>query len=510
MQRFGLKYFVGSFMLSLAAVFAVTKAYFVLAADESAASARHAEVLPAKNIELFAANEENDPLYEKFSAVNSHSALPADETSAAEEQIAFASDEVLYEPQESDAPSAAAALSEEEDTDLVIAEASEIAESPALTGSGETAEPKEENLQIADAATAPVFRIPLVHNYKTENGTITYADSADENQIAMASADVNIDNLGTDTAAAVTEPLKNDNGFVGQAAFSDGLAASGSAADEPWMVAEVANKHIGKNSLNTHIAEHQDNIAAPDQAVAVQPHEEYKMQENILVPMPESIKNERNLTPQFSTSKENLKLERELRARHELPPLSEHESISGDDDEEDTDVDEDDEASKSLTESIAKWFSGTTDKKDASKPSDEQNADKKSQKNSSSIFNKLLGIGKGAEDGIAPSELKLSFQPNRAEISGQTLEWLHAFSANSVNNEDVFIEIRIDKSTSYALQEKRLKLLYKILASNGVDYHKINIIFTDREPNSFIIRNIKYASEDDKIKAMKRADNPWY
>ena len=79
-----------------------------------------------------------------------------------------------------------------------------------------------------------------------------------------------------------------------------------------------------------------------------------------------------------------------------------------------------------------------------------------------------------------------------------------------MNNEDVFIEIRIDKSAPYALQEKRLKLLYKILAGNGVDYHKINIIFTDREPNSFIIRNVRYASEEEKVKAMKRADNPWY
>ena len=55
-----------------------------------------------------------------------------------------------------------------------------------------------------------------------------------------------------------------------------------------------------------------------------------------------------------------------------------------------------------------------------------------------------------------------------------------------------------------------LNLLYSILVNNGVDYNKINIIFTDREPNSFIIRNVRYASEEDAINAHKKAYNPWY
>ena len=105
----------------------------------------------------------------------------------------------------------------------------------------------------------------------------------------------------------------------------------------------------------------------------------------------------------------------------------------------------------------------------------------------------------------------MSFQPNRAEISGQTLEWLHAFSENAVKYENVLVEIRISKSAPYELQQKRLKLLYRILANNGVEYNKVNIIFTDREQNSFIIRNVRYATEEEQKKALAaKTYSPWY
>ncbi len=526
MPKLGLKCFLGSFLLSLVAVFAVTKAYFILSLDENSQREEYVDNLPTKNIELFAANEENDPLYDKFKSLDQHKELPLAETE--EQSLSLNSDDtasegVLYQPDASDNISdtqeASAEIRISENEDLYVEDASVL----------EVADTKEDSdeLQIADASDAPTFRIPLVHNYKTESGTVVFSDSADENQIAMASNNVSTDNLGADTYAAVTEPLANDEGYVGKSEFSAGLSTEKTENQNPWEVAEISNdENTAETSVNVYAAKHQDNIISPDQEVVEQPAEEYRMQKNIVIPIPENIANERNLTPQFSSSEENLKLERELRARHELPALDDDKyfgsSSNNQPNEEDSDDfqdfdesdEEDEETSKSLTDSIAEWFSGSKKKTSEDNISAPKNQTKKSSKNSQnregSIFNKLLGIGKGGDDNITPSELKLSFQPNRAEISGQTLEWLHAFADNSVKNEDVFIEIRIDKTAPYALQEKRLKLLYKILANNGVDYHKINIIFTDREPNSFIIRNVRYASEDDKIKAMKRADNPWY
>lgn len=530
MPKLGLKCFLGSFLLSLVAVFAVTKAYFVLSMSEQKRTDNFADSLPAKNIELFAANEENDPLYDKFNDLNNSKALPwsnNDETSSPEaSQESYATDDVLYQPETDNASDDIIRQDEIQTAEAPVTDDSDISISDTVL-SEESGNSDE--LLIADASAAPVFKIPLIHRYTTENGTVTYSDSADDNQIASASADVPLDNLGVDKTAALTEPLADNEELIAKSEFAAGLKQAEVQEDSPWKVAEISNKHTGKNSLNKYAAEHRDSIVAPDQEITDEPREEYRMQENILIPIPDSIKNERNLTPQFSTSEENLRLERELRAKHTLPALTNdtvngadgantvNSGISTGDEERDFDEDvedNDDAASKSLTESIAEWFSGSKKKKEEDSITAPDTNVNKSQKSSDngdgSIFSKLLGINTDGDNGIVPSELKLSFQPNRAEISGQTLEWLHAFSDNSVKNEDVFIEIRIDKSAPYALQEKRLKLLYKILANNGVDYHKINIIFTDREPNSFIIRNTRYASENDKIKAMKRADNPWY
>lgn len=89
---------------------------------------------------------------------------------------------------------------------------------------------------------------------------------------------------------------------------------------------------------------------------------------------------------------------------------------------------------------------------------------------------------------IMPTEMRLSFQPNRAEISGQTLRWIQAFATKVAENNSMSIEIRIDGTSAMELQQKRLNLLHNILANRGVAYSKINTVFTQREPNSFILR----------------------
>ncbi len=91
---------------------------------------------------------------------------------------------------------------------------------------------------------------------------------------------------------------------------------------------------------------------------------------------------------------------------------------------------------------------------------------------------------------IMPTEIRLSFQPNRAEISGQTLRWVQAFAAKAAESPNVNLEIRIDGTHSMELQQKRLNLLHNILTHKGVEYSKINTVFTSREPNSFILRTI--------------------
>ena len=99
---------------------------------------------------------------------------------------------------------------------------------------------------------------------------------------------------------------------------------------------------------------------------------------------------------------------------------------------------------------------------------------------------------------ILPAEMRLSFQPGRAEISGQTLRWIQAFANKAAEDDNIILEIRIDKNSSYALQQRRLDLLHTILNNKGIGEGKVNTVFTSREPNSFIIRTLRLNNNTSK------------
>ena len=548
MPRFGWKCFVGSFLFSLAAVFAAAKVYFLLPAEKSAEQTENFENLETKNIDLFANDEENNPIIEKFNEINKPAApeaaapvsaaenditeeVPEIVTAEAEPVLPQAeetfdnSSSVLYAPDDDDfsateKPAQAIALKNDIISEPAEEKAAAEAENPEQNSEIADAE-NEEPLKIADASEAKAFTIPLQHNFETPKQNVKVSSEADNSQVALASNNVRMQNLGTQNkiaSASVETSVPAEK--VQETPYVD-----------PWVVATAGNEHIAKNKLDAiNNSEEVKNAAADLKAPepAKSDNEKkvaYKMMKNILIPIPEDIANDENLTPQLSYSEENKKLSKKLMQSGELSG-----DTSAHDDEE-TGKDsapaakpqdigttplpqqpaadsqtKSSRSSASLTDSIAAWFSSSAKDKSTNTESEKQS----SSGSGDSAFSKLLGLGKKDNSGIAPSELKLAFQPNRAEISGQTLEWLKAFSDNAVKNDDVFIEIRIDGSGSYELQQKRLNLLYSILINNGVDYNKINIIFTDREPNSFIIRNVRYASEEDANKARKKAYNPWY
>lgn len=548
MPRFGWKCFVGSFLFSLAAVFAAAKVYWLLPAEKSAEQTENFENLETKNIDLFANDEENNPIIEKFNEINKPAApeaaapvsaaenditeeVPEIVTAEAEPVLPQAeetfdnSSSVLYAPDDDDfsaaeKPAQAIALKNDIISEPAEEKAAAEAENPEQNSEIADAE-NEEPLKIADASEAKAFTIPLQHNFETPKQNVKVSSEADNSQVALASNNVRMQNLGTQNkiaSASVETSVPAEK--VQETPYVD-----------PWVVATAGNEHIAKNKLDAiNNSEEVKNAAADLKAPepAKSDNEKkvaYKMMKNILIPIPEDIANDENLTPQLSYSEENKKLSKKLMQSGELSG-----DTSAHDDEE-TGKDsapaakpqdigttplpqqpaadsqtKSSSSSASLTDSIAAWFSSSAKDKSTNTESEKQS----SSGSGDSAFSKLLGLGKKDNSGIAPSELKLAFQPNRAEISGQTLEWLKAFSDNAVKNDDVFIEIRIDGSGSYELQQKRLNLLYSILINNGVDYNKINIIFTDREPNSFIIRNVRYASEEDANKARKKAYNPWY
>ena len=94
--------------------------------------------------------------------------------------------------------------------------------------------------------------------------------------------------------------------------------------------------------------------------------------------------------------------------------------------------------------------------------------------------------------------MRLSFQNGKAEISGKTLDWIKAFGQKALTNSDQILEIRIDGTSSIDIQQKRLNLLYNILTNLGLEYSKVNTVFTHRGANTFILRVVKAGEDSDK------------
>lgn len=219
----------------------------------------------------------------------------------------------------------------------------------------------------------------------------------------------------------------------------------------------------------------------------------YQMIENLLIPIPEDIKNDANLSPDLSVAPTPKEKPAQKVAE---TPLQTKMPVKEEKPNKKTELKDKDKES-GLFKSIAGWFSSKSD--DSAKTSSKKTKKKKS-KTGLTFFQSDSGADTEEDSpSIMPAELRLSFQPNRAEISGQTLRWIHAFADNARDNDGVYIEIRIDGTSSFALQQKRLNLLSTILANRGVDFRKINIVFTSREPNSFIIRNIRFKDSDEAV-----------
>ncbi len=189
--------------------------------------------------------------------------------------------------------------------------------------------------------------------------------------------------------------------------------------------------------------------------------------QNLLIPIPDDIIKDKNLTPKLSFDPTNKDAEPEKSTvLTENAPLAEK---------------PEEEASKNkILSSLGSLFSSSA--KSVKKFTDQKKkpdilADISKQFVKSQLSGKIM-----------PTEMRLSFQPNRAEISGQTLRWVQAFASKTLENNSISLEIRIDGTNATMLQQKRLNLLYNILTNKGVNYSKINTVFTQREPNSFIIR----------------------
>lgn len=91
---------------------------------------------------------------------------------------------------------------------------------------------------------------------------------------------------------------------------------------------------------------------------------------------------------------------------------------------------------------------------------------------------------------IMPMDLKISFYPNSADFSGQTIKWVKAFSYRALQDPRYVIEIRLSKSNPH-LQQKRLLLVQKILKNAGLSSHQLVVDYVKRPADSLILRMVK-------------------
>lgn len=351
----------------------------------------------------------------------------------------------------------------------------------------------------------------------SSQGEILSPEGIEDDEILNLSSDDNIPieyNVSTTNIDNSAEILNNDNFNTEEktAMLPTDLSQDRDNIDSPWVIAKgapsIKNKRLAED-LEKISDKHlfADNF---QKTVNNSDDVSYKVAQtikrSIIFPIPDEILNDENLTPTFINEKANKspsapKAQQTTRQSKAKPSPSDdinqleiisNEKIKTTDN------------SKGFLGSISSWFSdkpsieketAPAHKKATPSYSTQDNSASSSLSKSSedlaSFYESLQNTQKEFHQRkIVPSELRLFFQPGRAEISGSTLRWLKTFS-DAAQDDDTFLQINLDASASTDLQKKRLDLLYTILVNNGVDFRKVDTNFSLTEPNAFVIRTIK-------------------
>jgi len=326
--------------------------------------------------------------------------------------------------------------------------------------------------------------IPLQFSSDNSNRSIKSGSAVDFEHVAMGNTDIPIESVKNTITNTKHEnaqqrdkewkPLDNDPWIVAKSHGGKNLMAERDFADQ-------VSKEI-TTPLKTETPSDGIEIAA-------------ETVKNLIIPIPKDIMQDEDLTPKLAYPTPSDDAAKEQVVKEEIKRQEEQQALLSpiDDDEVSLDTpnittqplqtkNQDSSGNKLLNRLSSIFKKSTTDK----------SADTKGQPSLAKAFARqsLQRRAAAKQASIMPTEIRLSFQPNRAEISGHTLRWVQAFAAKTAATPEMIMEIRIDKSNPSALQQKRLNLLYNILTNKGVEYSKINTVFTNREPNSFILRTI--------------------
>lgn len=358
----------------------------------------------------------------------------------------------------------------------------------------------EENISIQEANT-PLALIPLENNQQNvwAKAEIKKADDANKNLVALNSKNIPISSM-----EAQKQNTPSTSSEVKDKAWKSMKEKYGNRKeDDPWVVAK--GKKVPNNKLMLDDKKYKmsdedvqkifeaNKKLSSDEAAENNLQLASKTVKNLLIPIPEEILNDENLTPQLISSPKNQEIKEELEAKglikqEEVKEETPKEVITSEATKTTTEADTTNKEG-GILDSITSLFG----KDKNATPEIGTNED--NEENTSSLFSAFTKKQTRLISKILPTEIRLSFQPNRAEISGQTLKWIKAFAQKTAEEPSVGLEIRIDGTSSPLLQRRRLNLLRNILLNEGATPEKINTVFTAREPNSFILRTIKMKKE---------------
>ncbi len=511
MQKTGLKTFVYSFSVSLFAIFATNGIYLHTHPSDT----QHIKI-PSKNVTLFLKDTAFNPSLKPAPvkkivlsvlpeaekkpdvSLSTDSIVyepPTDEIIMADNFIPLESGSIFEEPAGSESTpeqsgivpppvpqkeilTAATAPKPQADDSIVIPrKATQIPVQKALSAiqiadaappAKKQAEPEKPALIAENELPLPLFPLEKTYDAGLNGRKVNIGEPNALNQVALADKSIPISSMENRQAKASSAPAwkqmsdKKDTPWV--VAKADGAVKNGLLTGEDYYKKE--NEQI-KLALEVPKAEKKDagvKIAAGTV-------------KNLLIPIPEDILNDDNLVPQLSYSsneKEKAK-DKEFDEKIAASPSDAAATTQAEPEAPEK------PAKENILASLNTIFSSGIKAKE----------DKKVPEKSGGLLSDLQKkLSPAKKVTIMPTEMRLSFQPNRAEISGQTLRWIQAFASRAVEDNTLSLEIRIDGTSGMELQQKRLNLLHNILTNKGVEYSKINTVFTSREPNSFIIRTV--------------------
>ncbi len=378
-----------------------------------------------------------------------------------------------------------------------------------------TAQQKKQSvdIELKLARNAELAQIPLQqsNNDSLNGNSIKIGNPQELNHVALNSDNIPIQSMKKELNTAVEKSKSEKRNWENLTDSPWLVAKSGGGAKNQLAVKEFANK--SNQEINQALEAGRERSGVQIAADTVK---------NLIIPIPEEIAKDSDLTPKlaYPSSSEDAVNEKLIQAEikqksniasNEKPELltPTEEDVSLDvvantapPPVEKTQVAEEKESKKSIISALNSIFSSSIPKAEAEAESEEKIREKAIAKaQAKRSFKKRLA--KTRPVSIMPTEIRLSFQPNRAEISGQTLRWVQAFATKAAEVPGTSLEIRIDGTSSMPLQQKRLNLLHNILTNKGVEYSQINTVFTMREPNSFILRTVN-AKNDEKGNDRKR------